>query len=308
MKVSFIIPLYNCLAHTQECLRTLRLSLPAGLDHEIILVDDGSTDGTREWLATSAGGCTVVLNERNLGYAGANNRGAARATGDLLVLINNDLIFAPGWLEPMLALHARLPRPGLIGNLQYDAQTGALDHAGIGFDAKGKPGHDRLLPLLAWLAPGYRKVPAVTGACMLLSTVLWRELGGFDEGFRNGGEDVDLCLKARAAGRANAITLRSAVRHHISASPDRKTRDEENSRRLTRRWRDDIAGLAARAWCREFLALAWGRSREPIALSDALAALAWHLRLCHTPPDVVIRGVTASLDRELARWDDLLGA
>lgn len=48
MQVSFIIPLYNCLAHTRECLRTLQATLPPGLDHEIISVDDGSTDGTRE--------------------------------------------------------------------------------------------------------------------------------------------------------------------------------------------------------------------------------------------------------------------
>ena len=94
MQVSFIIPLYNCLAHTQECLRTLQASLPAWLEHEIILVDDGSTDGTRAWLATLGAPCRVLLNERNAGYAAANNRGAAVARGRILVLLNNDLILS----------------------------------------------------------------------------------------------------------------------------------------------------------------------------------------------------------------------
>src|SRR5687767_66385 len=104
MKVSFIIPLYNCLPLTQAMLASLQATLPAGLAHEIIFVDDGSTDGTREWLATlTAPPFRVLLNERNLGYAIANNRAAAVARGEFLVLLNSDLVLQPGWLEPMLA-------------------------------------------------------------------------------------------------------------------------------------------------------------------------------------------------------------
>ncbi|MCC5025615.1 MAG: glycosyltransferase [Candidatus Synoicihabitans palmerolidicus] len=81
-KVSFIIPLYNGLSLTKVCLQTLQVSLPADLDHEIIFVDDGSTDGTREWLTSLTAPCRFLLNDRNLGYAGSNNRGAHAATGD----------------------------------------------------------------------------------------------------------------------------------------------------------------------------------------------------------------------------------
>src|SRR5206468_659098 len=113
-------------------LASLQATLPANLTHEIIFVDDGSTDGTREWLATLREPIRVVLNERNLGYAMANNHAAATARGELLVLLNNDLVLQPHWLEPMLATHAALDeRAGIVGNLQLNARTRELDHAGI---------------------------------------------------------------------------------------------------------------------------------------------------------------------------------
>src|SRR5471032_1740040 len=82
--LSVIIPLHNCLALTQAMLASLRATLPAGLAHEIIFVDDASTDGTRAWLATLAPPCRVLLNEKNLGYAASNNRAAALAIGEIL--------------------------------------------------------------------------------------------------------------------------------------------------------------------------------------------------------------------------------
>src|SRR5882762_7486457 len=125
MKVSFIIPLYNCLSLTQAMLASLRATLPPGLEGEIILADDGSTDGTRAWLKNLPSPCRVILNERNLGFAGACNRGAAAATGEFLFFLNNDLVLLPHWLEPMLAAFDRFPAAGLVGNIQLNAATGA---------------------------------------------------------------------------------------------------------------------------------------------------------------------------------------
>src|SRR5690606_25623817 len=131
----------------------------------------------------------------NLGYAVTNNRASAAARGEWLVLLNNDLILQPRWLEPMLRLHRRLgPRAGLIGNVQRTVDSGVVDHAGIVINRCGKPEHARSLPAW-WVRPflPWRSVPAVTGACLLVRRSLWLELGGFDEGFVNGGEDIDLC-------------------------------------------------------------------------------------------------------------------
>ena len=309
--VSFVIPLFNCLALTRACVESLRATLPPGLPHEIILVDDGSTDGTREWLASLRAPFQVVLNERNLGYATANNRGVAIATGEYLALLNNDLVLLPRWLEPMLRARRSLGRrAGLIGNVQVDATTGVIDHAGIIINRNGKPEHDRRPPsLLSRLLTPVRTVPAVTGACLLLERSLWHQLGGFDDAYLNGGEDLELCFRARAAGRLNAVALRSVVRHHVSSSPGRKRRDEENSCRLARRWRREFVAAASEAtrdWCREYL----GRTLpEPRSADYVLArrALLHAARLSARPPPEAVADLEAALDREFARWAELFG-
>jgi len=243
-----VVPLYNGLPLTQAMLASLQATLPPGLAHEIILVDDGSADGTRDWLATLRDPpFRVVLNERNLGFAAANNRGAAVATGEFLALLNNDLMLTPGWLEPMLAAYARLGRRvGLVGNVQYRVADGALDHAGIGVTAQGKIEHLRALPTPA---TSLREVFAVTAACCLVRREDFLAVGGFDEGFVNGGEDVDLALQLRARGKRTVVALASSVRHHVSAARGPTTRrDEQNSRRLFQRWPAELERAIAVAW------------------------------------------------------------
>jgi len=309
--VSFVIPLFNNLALTRACVESLQATLPAGLAHEIILIDDGSTDGTREWLATLAPPFRVVLNERNLGYAVANNRAAALAHGKLLALLNNDLVLLPHWFEPMLGAHRSLAEhAGLVGNIQLDARTGDIDHTGIVINHQVKPVHDRTLPSRrSRLFTSVRRVPAVTGACVMLRRDLWRQLGGFDEGFINGGEDVDLCFRARATGRVNAVALTSIVRHHISASVGRKLHDEQNSRRLALRWRREFVAAATdslRAWCRHYLETVLP---EPRYADRVLARRAWLFArgLSRTPPPEALVAVDNALDDEFLRWDRMFG-
>jgi GT2 family glycosyltransferase len=312
MSVSFVIPLYNCLPLTQAMLASLHASLPTGLDHEVILVDDGSTDGTRDWLETVGGTCRVILNERNLGYAGANNRGVAAATKDLVALLNNDLVLPLRWLEPMLAVHRGLgARAGLVGNVQLDARTGQVDHTGIFINLKGKPEHDRR-EAQGWgtLLHGWHAVDAATGACLLVARDTWHRLGGFDEGFRNGGEDVDLCFRARRAGLVNAVADRSVVRHHVSSSPGRALRNEENSRHLTLRWRAELVDCAARHWCRHYFEAS---PLDPGTHGHGFEFQVWlhTLGLRREPPPVMLaamrRLVDQAVDVELARWDEILG-
>jgi O-antigen biosynthesis protein len=310
MQVSIVVPLFNCLPLTQAMVASLQASLPAGLAHEIILVDDGSTDGTRAWLATLRAPFHVVLNERNLGYATACNRGAAAARGALLALLNNDLVLPPGWLEPMLAAHRQLgTQAGIVGNIQHDFRTGAVDHAGLQLSLRGKLEHRRRgpSPLARWLAP-VRPAGAVTGACILLNRGLWQELGGFDEGYVNGGEDVDLCLRALDAGRENAVALRSAVRHHVSASPGRKARDEENSYRFTRRWRTKLGRLVDRRWCRRYLWVHGFGLHPPGRQAVTLPVFLYACHLRRTPPPEAFAALDAALGAELARWEAMFPA
>ena len=304
MQVSFIIPLYNCLALTQECLRTLQATLPAGLTHEIILVDDGSTDGTREWLGAIPTPCRAIMNDHNLGFAATCNRGAASAQGGTLFFLNNDLVFQSGWFQPMLA-SVQSPRAGLVGNVQLNATTGAIDHAGLWFNRKGKPEHTTHISWLARLT-GRQAVPALTGACFAIQKSLWRQFGGFDDGFINGGEDVDLCLKVRQSGWRNRVVTRSVVGHHVSQSPGRKRRDEENSRRLLGRWRAVIAELAARDFCPPCLEVAW---EEPRNYPDPRLARDAFLYLCRLWPRPTARltaATSTAFEIEFCRWSHLL--
>lgn len=320
MKASFIIPLYNCLPLTQAMLASLPATLPPGLAHEIIFVDDGSTDGTREWLAglcqpavslsnppvPVSAPCRTILNEKNLGFAGACNRGAAAATGEFLFFLNNDLVLRPRWLEPMLDALARFPDAGLVGNVQLNAATGAVDHAGIYFNHQGKPAHRTdLPPTTRWFGwPAWREVDALTGACFGLRRSTWLQLGGFDEGFRNGCEDIDLALRASAAGLRHYVALRSVVRHHISASAGRNLRNEENTYRLVRRWRERIQLCAARDWSHQQIVDHADRSgvMDYAMVQSALA----YLMVLPTAPAAVREGVAAAVARELQRWRELL--
>jgi O-antigen biosynthesis protein len=306
-RISVVTPLYNCLAHTQAMVASLQRTIPPWVSHEVILVDDGSTDGTREWLAGLGEPFRVVLNERNLGFAGATNRGAAAARGRILALLNNDLVLTRGWLRPMLSALSLLGRrAGLVGNVQVNASTLEVDHAGIAVNLKGKPEHVRERPGLASLllrpAPG---VFAVTGACVLVRADTWRRLGGFDEAYVNGCEDIDLCLRAREEGLENVVALRSRVLHHVSSSPGRKLRDEENTRRLVLHWQRELAEAACRpiAW-EHFLSVL----PEPRDFPDDAEALRTALYLAHvrrSPPEPAVAVLEKAIDHELARWREM---
>jgi len=306
-RISVVTPLFNCLAATQEMIASLRRSMPRGLSHEIILVDDGSTDGTREWLAGLGEPFRVILNERNLGYGAATNRGVAIARGDILALLNNDLILRPGWIRPMLAaLRFHGGRAGLVGNVQVNAATREVDHAGIWITLNGKPEHDRREPRFASLllhpAP---VVFAVTGACVLVRADTWRMLGGFDEAYINGCEDVDLCLRARGAGLINVVALRSRVYHHVSSSPGRNLRNEENARRLVLRWRRELALEASRLWTWDHFCRIVPEPRDFPDKAEALRMALYLVRLWDHPPPAALVAMNAAIDVELAHWREM---
>lgn len=308
-KVSFVIPLFNGLPLTQACLASLQATLPAGLDHEIIFVDDGSTDGTREWLATLTAPCRAILNPKNLGYAGTNNRGAEAASGDYLALLNNDLELLPGWLEPLLQALETDRSIALIGNVQRRFDDDSVDHAGIRFRADAKLVHIRELPPPARIRRRpIEFVPAVTAACCVVRRQAFLDAaGGFCADFENGGEDIDLCLALRRRGHRVAIALNSVVRHHVSAARGTaRPNDEANSMRLFGRWRGDIINLCAADWAREKVAT-WRRDRTQVSWRTLLPALTYHLGWSKHVPRAAWVEVGSAIFYEEIHWRKALG-
>jgi GT2 family glycosyltransferase/glycosyltransferase involved in cell wall biosynthesis len=302
MHLSIITPLFNRLDMTRAFVAALPGSLPSGLEWECLLVNDGSTDGTSAWLDSLSPPFRVFQDESNLGFAAACDHGAREARGDILALLNNDLVVSPGWLPPMLAALSR-PRVGLVGNVQRRVSDGAVDHAGIAVDAAGKIAHVRRLPRHA---RGTRAAFAVTGACCLVRRADFLVLGGFDTAFKNGGEDIDLALKLRARGQRTVVCLDSVVRHHVSSSRGPVSlRDERNSSLLYRRWREIIVREAALAWARKAVRLRQlcvGAEAFRIGVECLPAAVG----LTRSPPVIARRHAAHALLREEIRWKKLL--
>ncbi|MGH8016765.1 MAG: glycosyltransferase family 2 protein, partial [Opitutaceae bacterium] len=250
-RVSFLVPVFNRLDLTRSFVATLPQTLDRD-DWEAIIVDDGSTDGTREFLQSIQPPFRVFMMERNGGYARAMNCAAASATGDILGLLNNDLILRPGWLDPMMKLLEHETKVGAVGNIQVNPATGLLDHAGVFFDPDGMPAHARKNRRHPPRGP-WRERNACTAACMLMSKEVFTRFEGFFEDYRNGMEDIDLCVRMRAAGLRILVSHESVVGHLVSSAPGRHDANAANTEIYRRRCAHLAAPWGAREWPAEYL-------------------------------------------------------
>ncbi|HEV8310149.1 MAG TPA: glycosyltransferase family 2 protein, partial [Methylomirabilota bacterium] len=127
--VSIIIPVFNKLAFTRQCLDRIWRYTSAARPYEIIVVDNGSTDGTAAYFGQPAGLAGPVRYQRNptnLGFAKANNIGAHQATGTYLLFLNNDTLPQPGWLEEMVKLAESDEAIGIVGIKQLFPYTNSI--------------------------------------------------------------------------------------------------------------------------------------------------------------------------------------
>lgn len=255
-QISFVVPVHNRLDCTQVFLESL-MQTTQGVDFDLIFVDDMSSDGSREYFAQLKDPrIRVIYNEEREGYAVSINRGCQLAQGEYLGLLNNDLILTPGWLEPMLRCFKQRLRVGAVGNIQKNVETGTVDHAGIVFDLVGLPDHyGKNYPFL--MSFDYRDFPAVTAACMLIKRTLFETMGGFDEVYLNGCEDVDLCLRLRAKKYRSLVAGKSVVYHHVSASPGRRDNDVLNNQKFLQRWGDELIKLGQKDWPFQYMMRYW---------------------------------------------------
>ena len=277
-RISFIISVFDGLQFTRACLDSLRQTVNLS-DSEVIIVDDLSTDGTRQFLATLGDPpFRVVLNDKKRCFATNNNAAARLASHEILCLLNNDIVLFPGWLEPMMDAFVRFPEAGVIGNVQRNPGTGKYDHMGVVFArdgmAKNFGKHFHFRPFR-----GCKEWRAVTAACCLIKISVFLNAGGFDEGFINGFEDIDLCLRLGRMGYKHYVINDSVIHHHVSSSPTRRDHLPANKQKYLQRWQDPLRGcLTPRdRWLFAFhsvyssLAQPWGKRNWPPSATAAPA-------------------------------------
>ena len=236
IKFSIITSVRNCLEETKEFLNSLR-RFSKSLNYELILIDDGSEDETREFLK-SVSNVRLLRNRDSRGFAYSNNLGASKAKGDWLIFMNNDLVLKKSWFVPFIEglalLQKKVHKLGCLGNVQIDPRTSKIDHAGINFK-EGFPSHY----LLGEKKPNkeaFSEYLAVTGACFSIKKEVFLTCGGFDEDYKTGFEDIDLCLRLRMLGYRHFVANQSVILHKRSSTPQRNDHQEHNSRVFYGRW------------------------------------------------------------------------
>ncbi len=234
-RCSIIVPTYNAGALTRQCVSHV-LATTNGRRLEIIVVDDGSTDATELLLEPYGDSIVFISRTMNGGFARACNDGAAAASGEFLVFLNNDTIPFAGWLHELCDYARDRPTAAVVGTkLLYP--SGLVQHAGVVIGQDKIPRHlfaGFPAPLPA-VNPS-RGFQIVTAACALVRREAFERLDGFDTAFVNGYEDVDLCLRAGQSGGEIHYCHRSALVHLESVTEGRWNQLRANERLYDERW------------------------------------------------------------------------
>ena len=196
VRASLVIAVWNQLDYTKRCLNSIEQW--TDLPYEVVIVDNGSTDGTREFLRTVK--AKVITNDTNLGCAKAWNQGVRASQGEVIGILNNDIVVTPGWLTTLMGFMERTGH----GIVSPSAREGPLNY-----------------DLNAYAAEFTRCCARATrpdnySACMLIRRDVFDRIGLFDEGFVYGGcEDVDFLWRAQRANVSVGMTG-SVLIHHFS--------------------------------------------------------------------------------------------
>ncbi len=206
---SVCIANYNGMATLAACLDSV-LNQDCHFPVEIIVHDDASSDESVTFIRQHYPQVVLIESQENVGFCIANNRMAAQARGEFLLLLNNDAALWPDALSILLAVARALGRPAILSLPQYEWETGELLDRGSRLDPFLNPVPNR--------DPDRHEVGLVMGACLWIPRRLWAELGGFPDWFGSIGEDLYLCCRARLAGYPVQVLDRSGYRHQVGRS------------------------------------------------------------------------------------------
>ncbi|EKD28782.1 MAG: hypothetical protein ACD_79C00205G0002 [uncultured bacterium] len=250
MKVSIIIPVLNKVLLTKNCIKSIYSNTEESL-FEIIVVNNGSDKQTCEGLSKIKDkykNIRFINYKFNKGFARACNAGVKKSKSEYILLLNNDTLVTKNWLPPLLTIPDNDKNVACCGpKLLFPDDT--IQHAGVIFfkDERIK----REFPLITHIYQGQpsflkeanmaKTYSALTAACLLIRKSYFNRVGGFDERFWNGYEDIDLCLKFEKHGFINVYEPESVVYHLESQSGnERFNRYNENYKFLWNKWNNKI--------------------------------------------------------------------
>ncbi|MBA4389330.1 MAG: hypothetical protein C0399_00105 [Syntrophus sp. (in: bacteria)] len=215
---SIIILAFNELEYTKRCVKSIRKHTPE--PHEIIFVDNGSTDGTVKWLSKLVqenDNYQLIENKENLGFAKGCNQGIEASHGEFILLLNNDVILVDKWLSGMLGCLNSASDVGIVGpltnNISGPQQIVSDEYRSVDYLDKyaaqfRKKHRHRRIPLRR-----------IVGFCMLFKRALAEQIGMLDESFGTGNfEDDDFCLRAALKGYRNLVAGDVFIHHYGSRS------------------------------------------------------------------------------------------
>jgi GT2 family glycosyltransferase len=216
MILSVIIVNYNVCYFLEQCLCSV-LSAGQGYEIEIIVVDNASSDDSREYLPVRFPGVKFIWNETNPGFGIANNQAMAVATGKYFLLLNPDTVLTTGSVKTCLDFFASHADAGAVGMRMYDGNGNYLPESKRGFpdvltSFYKLSGLISLFPRHRQISRYYlghlsteevQQIDVISGAFMLFPRKVYELVGGFDERFFLYGEDIDLSYRVRKAGFNN---------------------------------------------------------------------------------------------------------
>jgi GT2 family glycosyltransferase len=217
VRASILIVCYRHVELLAECLESVRRNVSGAVASETIVLFNGTSEAERERVRPALGSARVITSPVNLGFGGGNNRAAAQAEGEYLVMLNDDAEVQPGWLESLVETADRHQDAGAVGSRILHPDRSLQEAGSVIWSDASTLGVGRGLPEGS---PRYRYVREVdySSACSLLvRRATFEQLRGFDERYFPGyNEDVDLCLGIRRLGQRVLYQPRSVVVHRES--------------------------------------------------------------------------------------------
>ena len=245
-KTSIIIVSYNTLELTQLCLMSLREYTPAEMA-EIIVVDNASSDGSREWLKEQPD-IRLICNEENRGFPQGCNQGMEIAAGDSILLLNSDTIVTANWLQNLRNALFSSPEVGAVGcvtNNSSNWQKVPINYTTFGQMQEFAAGFNQSNP------QKWEERLMLVGFCLLFKREVYEKIGGLDEIFTPGNyEDDDYCLRISQAGY-KLILCKDTFIHHFGGGSFIRDDDEAKQKAKEKR-SQELAARNREIFCRKW--------------------------------------------------------